>query len=77
MEIEIISKMILTGVIGYFTGYFFGFFLSGKYKEFKKKHPKCLHKNKHTYIDWVATSCEKTTITCLDCNKKFKSKVEC
>lgn len=67
---------IEVGVVFFVLGAMVSFIIVDEIKE-NNKIPKCQHKNKHTYIDWTAVTCEKTTITCLDCGKKFKTKVEC
>lgn len=36
----------------------------------------CKHSCTHTYVESVAATCEKLTITCLDCGKKT-TKIEC
>ena len=74
---DIINLNIQMSIVSFIVGVGVGLLIVQYSKEYKKMHPKCQHKNKHTYIDWVAGTCEKTTVTCLDCNKKFKSKLEC
>lgn len=40
------------------------------------KQQECKHKSTHTYVESVAATCEKMTITCLDCGERT-TKIEC
>lgn len=37
----------------------------------------CEHQNTFTHVEEVAVTCEKTTVTCLDCHKKLSTKTDC
>lgn len=37
----------------------------------------CPHANTFTYTDSTIVTCEKTTITCLDCGDKLSTKTDC
>lgn len=37
----------------------------------------CEHKNTFTYVEEAIVTCEKTTVTCLDCHKKLSTKTDC
>ncbi len=37
----------------------------------------CLHKNTFIFVDSVTTTCETTTITCMDCKKRLNTETDC
>lgn len=42
-----------------------------------KKMKRCEHRNTATYVDVPVATCERVTVTCLDCRKVLSSEIEC
>lgn len=72
MDIEKLNWLLFTS---YMSGVTSAAWIIVLIRDYMKKQ-KCAHKNTHTYVESVAATCEKITITCLDCGKKT-TKTEC